>query len=608
MKARILSISIPAICMIGTFLLLIGACQKPRTPSEPDPDPQPTWVADTTLIPQIINRIDSNRIRNTIQTLQDFGTRYNYDPRCYQAAQWIKAELESYGYDVEYQTYFPNVHRFYDIEFVSENVGCMVGEGSLILMTRDGGQTWEVKESDSYIYFNRTYFLDEQYGWVWKDNGYFNSYSTKDGGETWDKIGSLFYEPLSVVYFLNRKKGWFGAVSGKLFFTENGGDTWIRHGSNFDHITELYFLSNDVGWLSDYNKIYKTDDGGQTWTALDFERDVKKIRFYNDRFGLMIGQNGILKITRDGGDEWVTVLSQHRIIDFDILSETRIVAVGPGYFLSEDGGTTWQEYLTERRYTDIAFRNELEGVMTGYQSPIMQSPDGGKNWLYKREGLPPEVYFHNIKAVKHGKIHRDRKYIIGAHYDSYIKEIGPVGAPGANDNASGTAGVLEIARLLRDHEFDYTIEFILFSGEEVGLQGSRYAAQYSAVISEDIRGMINMDMIGYCPVGDIYDFNIMSLDVEFRSSFIRGASIYTDIIYYTIDDNSWDDKAYYINGYSALSVFEDDRYPALHYPWDTIDKLNLDYASEIIRFTMGGLLHFLQPVVEIDGSRQTIQR
>ena len=140
-------------------------CQKPRAPSEPDPDPQPTWVADTTLIPQIIAQVDSSRIRNTIQTLQDFGTRYNYSPKCYEAAEWIKGELESYGYESEYQSFFNN--RFFDIEFVDENNGWIAARSGSLLRTADGGQNWEIIDLGIYENIHKIYFLDDLNGWVW---------------------------------------------------------------------------------------------------------------------------------------------------------------------------------------------------------------------------------------------------------------------------------------------------------------------------------------------------------------------------------------------------------------------------------------------------------
>lgn len=94
-----------------------------------------------------------------------------------------------------------------------------------------------------------------------------------------------------------------------------------------------------------------------------------------------------------------------------------------------------------------------------------------------------------------GTLSADRKkdaetIVIGAHYDS-------VDCPGANDNASGTATMLEIARVLSSKKLAYNVKFMAFGAEEVGLIGS---AQYVESLNEkelnNIVAMINMDMVG----------------------------------------------------------------------------------------------------------------
>ena len=86
--------------------------------------------------------------------------------------------------------------------------------------------------------------------------------------------------------------------------------------------------------------------------------------------------------------------------------------------------------------------------------------------------------------------------IVCAHYDSTSTQA-TTHAPGADDNASGTAAVMEMARVLAGYQFDYTIKFIAFSAEEWGLYGSRHYAQAAKQRGEQIVGVVNLDMIGY---------------------------------------------------------------------------------------------------------------
>jgi aminopeptidase YwaD len=102
----------------------------------------------------------------------------------------------------------------------------------------------------------------------------------------------------------------------------------------------------------------------------------------------------------------------------------------------------------------------------------------------------------NVVAEKTGTLYPDSIYILGGHFDTWA-----LNAPGADDNASGTAGVMETARLIADADFDKTIRLLCFSGEEEGLFGSKAYAQYCVDQNEIIAAMINLDMISHSETG-----------------------------------------------------------------------------------------------------------
>lgn len=103
----------------------------------------------------------------------------------------------------------------------------------------------------------------------------------------------------------------------------------------------------------------------------------------------------------------------------------------------------------------------------------------------------------NVIAVKPGTTQPDKYIIIGGHYDSIVNQSGTGSAPGADDNASGTASVLEAARILSQHSFGKTIVFCAFSAEELGLYGSETYAASLDNQNIDVEAYINQDMIGY---------------------------------------------------------------------------------------------------------------
>ena len=112
--------------------------------------------------------------------------------------------------------------------------------------------------------------------------------------------------------------------------------------------------------------------------------------------------------------------------------------------------------------------------------------------------VPKPTKMANVIATLPGKIYKDKVYIVSAHYDSRAGDaLDSTGfAPGANDDGSGTAAVLELARVLSKYEFDFTIMFVLFAGEEQGLLGSRHLAKKLKDSGIVVLGVLNNDIIG----------------------------------------------------------------------------------------------------------------
>jgi len=132
----------------------------------------------------------------------------------------------------------------------------------------------------------------------------------------------------------------------------------------------------------------------------------------------------------------------------------------------------------------------------------------------KKQGqrLVRDVELRNVVAVLPGTRQPERRILICAHYDSLAIVRGPDGqvdwtqtevvAPGVNDNGSGTAAVLELARVLSQYEFEKTLVFIAFAGEEQGLVGSTLYAQKARREGQIIEAVLNNDIIGSDVAGD----------------------------------------------------------------------------------------------------------
>lgn len=152
----------------------------------------------------------------------------------------------------------------------------------------------------------------------------------------------------------------------------------------------------------------------------------------------------------------------------------------------------------------------LEAFYTRYI--YTDSIDRARDWLVQRfidwgytDVTAPSWWWNgeqlfNVKTVKPGIGEPDKVIVIGAHYDAvtYNQPLpAMVYAPGADDDGSGTAVVMEIARILADVPLRKTVIFIPFTAEEVGLVGSTHAAESFIAAGTDVEVMYNMDMIGF---------------------------------------------------------------------------------------------------------------
>lgn len=108
----------------------------------------------------------------------------------------------------------------------------------------------------------------------------------------------------------------------------------------------------------------------------------------------------------------------------------------------------------------------------------------------------PEFPLKNVIGIVPGTARPDSFVVFTAHYD-HLGEMGPgVIFPGANDNASGVSMVMQLASFYAQHPARYSVVFMLFSGEEAGLFGSKYFVRHPQFPLRKIRFLVNLDMVG----------------------------------------------------------------------------------------------------------------
>ncbi len=238
--------------------------------------------------------------------------------------------------------------------------------------------------------------------------------------------------------------------------------------------------------------------------------------------------------------------------------------------------------------------------MEDYGSRIYDSPEAieAQDWIkaqLENYGLEVELTYagvdgaKNVIAVQPGLVYPDQYIVVGGHFDS-TSWSGD--APGADDNASGTAGVMEIARILSQYEFNYSIIYCAWSAEEIGLYGSAAWASNASAQNMDIQGYLNLDMIGYLQEGSEYHTDVMA-----PSSAQPLVDFYETIVNLYVDDfavyegsmtgGDSDHTSFNNNGYMGIFPFEDsDNYsPYIHTDEDLIGPSvnNPVYAQKFVQ-------------------------
>lgn len=209
----------------------------------------------------------------------------------------------------------------------------------------------------------------------------------------------------------------------------------------------------------------------------------------------------------------------------------------------------------------------------------------------------------NLILTYPGTAFPDEIVILSAHLDSTNRDGPSQPAPGAEDNASGSAALLEAARLFHGLRFERTLQIVWFTGEEQGLLGSK-AFVDRLDDSKTVQGVINLDMFGYDSDNDrCFELHVGTLPASNKvgTCFIQSIEAYRlDLPRYDYltqgATGSSDHSRFWDSGIGAVEVLENhfnngltegcsnaDGSPYYHSANDTADRLNPTTASQIVR-------------------------
>lgn len=202
---------------------------------------------------------------------------------------------------------------------------------------------------------------------------------------------------------------------------------------------------------------------------------------------------------------------------------------------------------------------------------------------------------YNVIATLPGEQHPDSLTIIGGHHDCILSSSEPQNpltiAPGANDNASGVAVTLEVARVLKQSGFKprTTIVFVTFAAEELGLHGSAHMTNRLSDTLAKVKFMLNNDMVSFCPATDSTSWYLNVIDypnsTELRKKAQTFCKIYTALK--SVNDNTYsnfsDSYKFYLRGYKALFFISQSNDPNYHTLNDRTVYQNPRFAREVAK-------------------------
>lgn len=247
--------------------------------------------------------------------------------------------------------------------------------------------------------------------------------------------------------------------------------------------------------------------------------------------------------------------------------------------------------------------------------PGLEVVDDGYRLPKQGQRIVRDTELHNVVAIKKGKAERERIIIVNAHYDTIaVSRDGRfhyddfnTEAPGANDDASGIAALLEMARIIAPLETEATIHFVAFSGEEQGLVGSTLYAQKMKQQGRRVEAVLTMDMISNIRAGNGYidSTRVRVFSDDPNDSPCRELARYVkkiaEQVYSSFEVNliyradrfgrGGDHTPFVQEGYAGIRFTEArENYSIQHTTRDIIENLSVPYCADVARIVLASTL------------------
>jgi serine/threonine-protein kinase len=266
---------------------------------------------------------------------------------------------------------------------------------------------WELIKIDTDKNLNSIAFIDDYRGFIAGDSGLI--LNTSDGGITWKKLNTRYsYHFYSTSY-----------SDDKLFFVGDAGFIGILNNNSSqikkidsqtsETLFKVYFKDANTGFIIGSNGlILKTSDGGLTWRKIqsNIQENLFSISFADSKNGIIVGWNGTILKTNDDGLNWERQQLNFNSYFKDVFFANEFLGIivgGDGKVLrTENGGKDWDEIdiASNSGLYKVNINNNGEGIILSNRGEIFFSNDAGKSWIKQTVGQP--LILNDIKQLNSG--------------------------------------------------------------------------------------------------------------------------------------------------------------------------------------------------------------
>lgn len=316
------------------------------------------------------------------------------------------------------------------VKFKNDSLGLFMGSNSVILKSRDAGETWNAVHLKAKInLFDFQFVGDSTVFAIGLVSGGTQFIKSLDNGDNWESIASFPGKQLWSLFFFDAKTGVLAGYDG-IYRTSDSGNTWDLvwsiplFGYRFGELKQICFPTSQIGFavgtgypefgMGDHIFL-KTTDSGINWaTVCTFKQDLTSVCFLNADIGFVGTEPGILYKTVNGGLTWsekIITEFWNEISSIQFISDKigfvvghqRALTTGGGsstsFFISKtiDGGETWKTFGSNGiPLNSIYFINATTGFVSGEFSLIMKTTG-------KINELPADYPWHLVQYGSSGK-------------------------------------------------------------------------------------------------------------------------------------------------------------------------------------------------------------